>query len=209
MEIKLLKKCVDSFCPADFVPVWSMFKSHDDWSNRLHALWKEINFERWTVKLLVTLEMQKKNTVAPTEKHNQFYWLTGQLNGKSPLTSLDIIESSQLFSDVRVPLLAVSILVTLSRICKSLQAHKILLSSLTSAESAKLNESSNHEYKPIIENIRRYSNAYLTDHPWYFNKTLPQLIQFKESQTIRPSRTHNFVVCSFQIILFIIAFIEG
>ena len=61
MEIKLLKKCVDSFCHADFVPVWSMFKSHDDWSNRLHALWKEINFERWTIKLLVTLEMQKKN----------------------------------------------------------------------------------------------------------------------------------------------------
>ena len=202
MEIKLLKKCVDSFCPlilSEFgVCLKVMMIDQIDY----------MPFERWTVKLLVTLEMQKK-TVAPTEKHNQFYWLTGQLNGKSPLTSLDIIESSQLFSDVRVPLLAVSILVTLSRICKSLRAHKILLSSLTSAESAKLNESSNHECKPIIENIRRYSNAYLTDHPWYFNKTLPQLIQFKESQTIRPSRTHNFVVCSFQIILFIIAFIEG
>ena len=40
-----------------------------------------MHFERWTVKLLVTLEMKKKKTVAPTEKHNQFYWLTGQLKG--------------------------------------------------------------------------------------------------------------------------------
>ena len=72
MEIKLLKKCVDSFCPADFVPVWSMFKSHDDWSNRLHALWKEINFERWTVKLLVTLEMQKKKQLHQQKNTTNF-----------------------------------------------------------------------------------------------------------------------------------------
>ena len=56
MEIKLLKKCVDSFCPlilSEFgVCLKVMMIDQIDY----------MHFERWTVKLLVTLEMQKKNS---------------------------------------------------------------------------------------------------------------------------------------------------
>ena len=66
MEIKLLKKCVDSFCPlilSEFgVCLKVMMIDQIDY----------MHFERWTVKLLVTLEMKKKKQLHQQKNTTNF-----------------------------------------------------------------------------------------------------------------------------------------